>query len=187
MTDSLPHSPAAWGLVVLVLLVALIGRSMRIVPEYQRIVVTRLGRVARVAGPGLVWRLPGLERWTAVSLRPSHQPLGVSATTQDGVLVHLRAVAQCHVTDPARSVIVAADSIAATFGELETYIAHEVASTRFADLLVARHRFETDLPSLVSGATSAWGVEVISLVIGDIEVQMTADLMNSLRHDLGTE
>lgn len=181
--DSLPHTPAAWGLVALILLVALIGASMRAVPEHQRVVVTRLGRVVRVVGPGLVWRVLGLERWNVVSLRPAHQMLGVAATTRDGVAVHVRAAAQCHVTDPTRSVKVAADPIAATFGELETYIAREVGSTRFTDLLAARHRYESDLPALVSGATSAWGVEVISLDIGDIEVLLTADLLHSLRYD----
>ncbi|MFI5427943.1 hypothetical protein [Aeromicrobium sp. UC242_57] len=44
MIDSLPHSPAAWGLTLLVLLIALLGTSMRVVPEHQRVVVTRLGR-----------------------------------------------------------------------------------------------------------------------------------------------
>lgn len=184
MTEQLMPELVTWSLVAIVLLMALIGTSVRIVPEHERIVVTRLGQVVRVVGAGLAWRFVGIERWNVVSLRPVHQVLSVSASTQDGVAVHLRAGVHCHVTDPVRSVVAAADPLAATFIEVESHIAHEVAATRFGDLLAARQRFESDLPALVMGVTSAWGVEVISLDIGDIEVLLTAELMRTLRDDL---
>ncbi|MFI5427944.1 hypothetical protein [Aeromicrobium sp. UC242_57] len=68
-------------------------------------------------------------------MRPEHQLLGVAATTQDGVSVHVRATVQCHVTDPARSVVVAPSPVAATFAELETHLAREIGYTRLTDLL----------------------------------------------------
>ncbi|WP_194839842.1 MULTISPECIES: SPFH domain-containing protein [Aeromicrobium] len=184
VTDSLGPSPAGWALVALVLVVGAVLASMRVVPEHQRLVVTRLGRVVRVAGPGLVRRVPGLERWTTISLRPTSQMLGVAATTLDGISVHVRASTQVHVTDPARAVVAADDPIAATFAALEAHLGREIACTRFADLLVARQRFESDLPTLTTGVTSAWGVEVISLDVGDVEALLTADLLRAVDGDV---
>lgn len=181
VADDVSHSPVVWALLGGALVIAAIANSMRAVPEHQRLVVTRLGRVVRVVGPGLVWRVIGLERWSVVSLRPVHQMLDVAALTEDGVSVHVRVSVQCHVTEPARSIVAAADPLTETFSELESHLAREVAATQFMGLLSARRRYESDLPALVTGATSAWGVEVISIELGDIEVMLTPDLMHTLR------
>ncbi|AWB92890.1 SPFH domain-containing protein [Aeromicrobium chenweiae] len=179
-TDSLSPSLAAWTVVGVAVLVGAVLAAVRVVPEHQRLVVTRLGRVARVAGPGLVRRVPVVERWTTVSLRPTNQLLGVAATTLDGVSVHVRATTQAHVTDPARAIVAAEDPMAATFAAVETHLGREIACTRFEDLLTARQRYESDLPTLTTGVTSAWGVEVISLEVGDIDALLTADLLHAV-------
>lgn len=174
-----PAAPVV--VVVLVLLLIAMVTAVRVVPEHERLVVARLGRVARVVGPGLVRRVPGVERWTTVSLRPEHLRLGVTATTRDGVTVHVRAEAQAHVTDPARAVVATEDPMSETVGSLESHLAREVAATLLPDLLAARRDYESALPSLVTGAASAWGVEVLSLDVRDIEVLLTADLLHAVR------
>jgi regulator of protease activity HflC (stomatin/prohibitin superfamily) len=73
-----------WVLVGSVVLVLLAGLVVHVVPEYQRIVVTRLGRVVRVDGPGATFRVPGLERTTTVSLRPRELQIVVSTTLETG-------------------------------------------------------------------------------------------------------
>ena len=80
-SDLATASAGFWLAIGVIALVLLIGSSLRVVPEYQRVVVSRLGRVVRVSGPGPTFRVPGVERLTTVTLRPVQLPLVVSATT----------------------------------------------------------------------------------------------------------
>lgn len=171
---------AVW-VVVAAMMVLLAGSSLRIVAEAERVVVSRLGRTVRVAGPGPVFRVPLLERCRTVSLRPVRLELGVSATTRDGTPVHLHAAMLCRVTDPGRSAIASPDPFAATVTEVQSRLAREVARTDVVALLPSRTQFELDLPPSVTAVTATWGVDVIEVEVTDIEARLTPDLLNSLR------
>ena len=69
-TDALDSPVTAWVLVGAAMTVLAVAASVRIVPERERVVVTRMGRTVRVTGPGLVLRIPGIERWGTVSTQP---------------------------------------------------------------------------------------------------------------------
>lgn len=169
---------SAWVAIgVIALLLTLVG-SLRVVPEHSRLVVSRLGRVRRVAGPGLVFRVPGLERLTAVSLHPTRLDLMASAITRDGVPVRVLATALTRVSHPQR-VTGSPDQDGATATELERQLAGAVARRALASLLPHREELEQRLPAQVSEVTSAWGVEVLHVEILDIETRLTVEL---LRH-----
>lgn len=156
--------------------------SARVVPEHERLVVTRWGRVVRVAGPGLALRIPVLERWQVVSMQPSRLQLGVSAVSSDGVPVHVQVAALCRTVDPALSPLARPDPLVATQSALESLVAHEVAHAEVADLLALRLGLESALPTKLTATTSAFGVDVAEIEIQDIEVRLTMTLLESLRH-----
>ena len=173
-------SPAFWIALGAIALVLLGSLCVRVAAEHERIVVSRLGRVGAVRGPGLVFRLPGLERLTTVSLRPKQVAVGVLATTRDGVQVRVLATGLCRVTDASRSTIASPDPFSATIAAVERGLAKAVGQTDLAALLAARKRFESQVPRGVTAFTAVWGVEVFELEISDIEVRLTADLLRGV-------
>lgn len=173
-------SLAFWIVTGSVALVVLAASVLRIVPEHERMIVRRRGRVVRVQGPGLVFRIPFIERLTGVSLRPAELPLLVSATTRDGVPVRLLACGECRVSDAALSATASPDPLTATANVLESRLAEKVSDTKLPALLPTREQLESCVPAEVTAVTAAWGVEVSELHVSDIETWLTADLLRSL-------
>ncbi|MET1006704.1 MAG: SPFH domain-containing protein, partial [Propionibacteriaceae bacterium] len=173
--------PSVW-LVCAGLIVALAVSAVRIVTEHDRVVVSRLGRTVRVAGPGLVWRLPVVERLTTVSLRLTEVPLVVATQTRDGVPVHLVGHAQVRIVDPALSLQGTPDPISAAVDALENQLSREVSHVDLAALLAIREQFELRLPGTVTALTAPWGLRVETLEISDIEAQVSAQLLRSTDH-----
>ena len=170
-----------WALIGSVVLVLFAGLVVHVVPEYERIVVTRLGRVVRVDGPGLTFRAPGLERTTTVSLRPRELQIVVSTTTRDGISVRLLAHVVCRVTEPSRSVTVVPDALGATFDLLESRLHTMVTQSDIWSLIPLRTSLETDFPAAASEVTATWGVEVVEMKLLDIEALINGNLLRSLR------
>lgn len=167
-------------LVLVCLVIAVCFTAARIVQASERVIVTRWGRVVRVAGPGLAVRVPGLERWRAVSLQPCQISLGVSAISLDGVPVHVQVSAVWRVVDPARTAAARPDLRAASLAAVESLVTREVAHADVTDLLGLRLALES-LEAERSQTTSAFGVRVEEIEIRDIEVGLTMALLESLR------
>lgn len=170
---------------VLVLLavagIAVVMAAVRIVPEHERVVVTRFGRLVRVVGPGLARRVPGLEAWRTVSLRSSSLRLAVSTFSSDGVPVHVQVLAVCRVVEPELVHLADPDPAGATGSRVESLVAREVANVEVAELLSRRGRLESVLPSTLTAETRDFGVRVDEIEINDIEVRVTMALLESLR------
>ncbi|MET0694225.1 MAG: SPFH domain-containing protein [Propionibacteriaceae bacterium] len=173
--------PSVW-LVCAGLIVALVVSAVRIVTEHDRVVVSRLGRTVRVAGPGLVWRLPVVERLTTVSLRPTEVPLVVATQTRDGVPVHLVGHGQVRIVDPVLSLQGTPDPISAAVDAIENQLSREVSHVDLVALLAVREQFELRLPETVTALTAPWGARVEALEISDIEAQVSAQLLRSTDH-----
>jgi len=168
--------PALWVAVGGVCLLVLGVAAVRVVPVDQLAVVRRFGRVVRVAGPGVVVHMPGLDQVTCVPRFPVHCPLVVHAMTRDGVQVRLIAAAVCRIVDPARSAG-PPDPLCAPANAVEAALAHWVGQTDLAELLQARAEAEAQLPDQVSEMTAEWGVEVLEVEVSDIETRLTADVL----------
>jgi regulator of protease activity HflC (stomatin/prohibitin superfamily) len=180
-------SPAA-GIVLAVTVVVLVATAAtRVVPESERLVVSRWGRAVRVVGPGLVLRVPGVERWRPVSLAPFHLRMDIVAVASDGVPVHVQVAATCRVTDPGRSLLAHPDAYVESQAVIESHVAREVARVEVTQLLGLRLGLESTLPAELAATTSRFGVEVEDLTISDIEVRLTMSLLESLRQPTRTE
>lgn len=174
------HGAAFWVVIGAIATVLLIGSFLRVVPEHQRVVVSRFGKVVRVNGPGLSWRILGVERLTTVSLHPVDLPLVVSTSTRDGVPVRLIATAVCRITEPAKSTLASPDPLTATTAALENTLSRQTARTDLAGLLPSRERLESSAPRDAATMTGTWGVEVVELRVTDIETRLTIDLLRSV-------
>jgi regulator of protease activity HflC (stomatin/prohibitin superfamily) len=168
-----------WWVVGLGIVAVVAASALRIVPEHQRVVVSRLGRVLGTRGPGLVFAVPGVEQLTAVSLRPVHLSVNVSAATRDGVLVHLAALASCRITDPAVSSVAVPDPHSAVADALERRLVREVARSELAELWSEREQLEGQVEREVAAGAARWGVEVTDVEVTDVEAQLTAELLRT--------
>lgn len=177
----MPEGSLVGFLVGGVLLVLLAGLAVQVVPEHQRIVVTRLGRAVRVAGPGLAFRVPVIEAATTVSLRPHERQVVVTATTRDGVDVQLLVRVVCRVVEPCRSVTTTTDAFEATLDLLESRLHNRIAQSDLGSVLPLRASLESDLPAVANEVAATWGVEVLELRLLHVGARLSGDLLNGLR------
>jgi regulator of protease activity HflC (stomatin/prohibitin superfamily) len=157
--------------VVALAIAALAGASVRVLREYERAVVFRLGRVIDQKGPGLVLLVPAVDRMVRVSLRTvalriPHQEV----ITRDNVPVRVAAVAYFRVIDPHRSVIEVEDYIAATLQIAQTTLRSVLGKADLDALLAERERLNEHLQEIIDDQTEPWGVKVTTVEIKDVEI-----------------
>ncbi len=150
---------------------ALAAASVRVLREYERAVVFRLGRVIDEKGPGLVLLIPGVDRMVRVSLRTvtlriPHQEV----ITRDNVPVRVAAVAYFRVIDPRRSVLDVEDYMAATLQIAQTTLRSVLGKAELDSLLAERERLNESLQQIIDEQTEPWGIKVTIVEIKDVEI-----------------
>jgi regulator of protease activity HflC (stomatin/prohibitin superfamily) len=163
------------ALVMLVgLLVALAAASVRVLREYERAVVFRLGRLLGQRGPGLVLLIPGIDRMVRVSLRTvtlNIPPQNV--ITCDNVPAHVDAVAYFRVVDPNASVVEIEDGVKATSQIAQTTLRSVLGKADLDTLLSHRERLNEDLQEIIDEQTEPWGIKVSTVEIKDVGIPTT--------------
>jgi regulator of protease activity HflC (stomatin/prohibitin superfamily) len=149
----------------------LAGTSIRVLREYERGVVFRLGRVIDQKGPGLVLLIPAVDRMVRVSLRTvtlriPHQEV----ITRDNVPVRVAAVAYFRVIDPHRSVLEVEDFMAATLQIAQTTLRSVLGKAELDTLLAERERLNESLQQIIDEQTEPWGIKVTIVEIKDVEI-----------------
>jgi regulator of protease activity HflC (stomatin/prohibitin superfamily) len=157
--------------VVVVAAVALAAASVRVLREYERAVVFRLGRVIDQKGPGLVLLIPGVDRMVRVTLRTitlriPHQDV----ITRDNVPVKVAAVVYFRVIDPRRSVLEIEDYVAATLQIAQTTLRSILGKAELDALLSEREKLNEHLQQIIDEQTEPWGIKVTIVEIKDVEI-----------------
>jgi regulator of protease activity HflC (stomatin/prohibitin superfamily) len=157
--------------VVAVTALALAGASVRVLREYERGVVFRLGRVINQKGPGLVLLIPAVDRMVRVSLRTitlriPHQDV----ITRDNVPVKVAAVVYFRVIDPRRSVLEIEDYVGATLQIAQTTLRSILGKADLDALLSERERLNESLQQIIDEQTEPWGIKVTIVEIKDVEI-----------------
>jgi regulator of protease activity HflC (stomatin/prohibitin superfamily) len=163
----------AWGIVAVILLfiVIVLLSAIKIVTEYERGVVFRLGRVAGVRGPGLILLIPFIERMVKVDLRTVTMDIPAQEViTRDNVTVRVNAVAYFRVLDPQASVINIADFIRATSQIAQTTLRSILGQSSLDDLLGERDKINQQLQIIIDEQTEPWGVKVSIVEVKDVEL-----------------
>ena len=157
------------GVVVLVLLV--LGASVRILKEYERGVAFRLGRLRGPQGPGVCLVLPGLDQLVRVDLRVVTLTIPPQEViTRDNVPARVNAVVLFRVTDPERTVMAVENHAVATSQIAQTTLRSVVGRADLDTLLAHRADLNDDLASSIAAQTEPWGVEVAVVEIKDVEI-----------------
>ncbi|HKP20439.1 MAG TPA: slipin family protein [Thermoleophilaceae bacterium] len=157
--------------VVVVAALALASASVRVLREYERAVVFRLGRVIDQKGPGLVLLIPAIDRMVRVSLRTVTLRIPAQEViTRDNVPVRVAAVAYFRVIDPRRSVLDVEDYMAATLQIAQTTLRSVLGKAELDALLSERERLNDSLQQIIDEQTEPWGIKVTIVEIKDVEI-----------------
>jgi regulator of protease activity HflC (stomatin/prohibitin superfamily) len=162
-------------LIVLVVVAVTLGSlgaaSVRVLREYERGVVFRLGRVIDLKGPGVALLVPGVDRMVRVSLRTVTLRIPPQEViTRDNVPVRVAAVAYFRVIDPNRSVLEIEDYRAATLQIAQTTLRSVLGKAELDALLSERERLNESLQQIIDEQTEPWGIKVTIVEIKDVEI-----------------
>ena len=150
---------------------ALAAASVRVLREYERGVVFRLGRVIDQQGPGVVLLIPAVDRLVRTTLRTVTMRIPPQEViTRDNVPVRVTAVAYFRVIDPVRSVVEVEDVFAAVSQVAQTTLRSVLGKAELDTLLAERERLNESLQQIIDEQTEPWGVKVTIVEIKDVEI-----------------
>jgi len=159
---------------VVIVGIILLMASIRVVTEYERGVIFRLGRLVGAKGPGLFFLIPIVDRMTKISLRTVNfdvQPQEV--ITKDNVPVKVNAVVYFRIIDPCKSVIEVENSRFATLQIAQTTLRGVVGEAELDELLSEREKLNERLQSIVDDQTDPWGIKVSVVEVKEVEIPDT--------------
>ena len=163
-------NPIIIGIVVFAVFI-LVSMAVKIVTEYERGVIFRLGRVIGAKGPGFFLIIPFVDRMVKVDLRvvtmdvPSQEVI-----TKDNVTVRVNAVIYFRVVDPEASVVKVLDHIRATSQISQTTLRNVLGQSELDELLVQREKLNQMLTKIIDEHTDPWGVKVSTVEIKEVEL-----------------
>lgn len=160
------------GLIVLLFFVGiLVLSSVRVLNEYERGVVFRLGRVQGARGPGLILLIPAVERMVRVDLRTITLDIPAQdAITRDNVTVKVNAVVYFKVVDPNRAVVAVENYLLATSKLAQTTLRSVMGQVELDELLSSRDAINHKLQTILDQQTEPWGVDVSNVEVKQIDL-----------------
>jgi regulator of protease activity HflC (stomatin/prohibitin superfamily) len=158
-------------IVVVVFLLIVLFAAVKVVQEYERGVVFRLGRLVGPRGPGLIILIPFVERMTKVDLRTVTMDIPAQEViTRDNVTVRVNAVAYFRVVDPNAATVNVADYIRATSQISQTTLRSVLGQAELDDLLAEREKINIQLQRIIDEQTEPWGIKVSVVEVKDVEL-----------------
>jgi regulator of protease activity HflC (stomatin/prohibitin superfamily) len=157
--------------VVVVLVVLFLANAIRILNEYERGVIFRLGRVIRAKGPGLIILIPYIDRLQRVSLRliaTDVPPQDV--ITRDNVSVKVSAVIYFRVVDPVKAIVSVENYLYATSQLAQTTLRSVCGQGELDDLLAERDKINAHIQEILDSHTEPWGIKVTVVEVKQIDL-----------------
>jgi regulator of protease activity HflC (stomatin/prohibitin superfamily) len=160
--------------VAVAVVLLLLAMSVRIVNEYERGVIFRLGRVIGAKGPGLFFIIPIVDRMVKVSLRTVTMDIPPQdVITRDNVTIKVNAVTYFNVVEPVRSVVAIEDYIVGTSQVAQTTLRSILGQVDLDELLIKRDDINQRLQQIIDQLTDAWGIKVTLVEVKDVELPDT--------------
>jgi regulator of protease activity HflC (stomatin/prohibitin superfamily) len=157
-----------------ILLVPLFPFFVRVVNEYERGVIFRLGRLIAAKGPGMFILLPFVDRMVKVDLRTVTLDVPAQeAITRDNVTVKVNAVIYFRVVEPTSAVVRIVDHVRATSQIAQTTLRSVLGQSDLDELLGQRERINQRLQLIIDEQTEPWGVKVSTVEVKDVELPST--------------
>jgi regulator of protease activity HflC (stomatin/prohibitin superfamily) len=157
--------------VILVFILVIIVNAIRVLREYERGVIFRLGRYVGTRGPGLIILVPFIERMEKVSLRTIAMDIPPQdVITRDNVSVKVNAVLYFRVLEPERAIIDVEDFLFATSQLAQTTLRSVVGQAELDEILAERDKLNTQMQSILDEATDQWGIKVMTVEMKDVDL-----------------
>ncbi|EHM10224.1 membrane protease subunit, stomatin/prohibitin [Thermanaerovibrio velox DSM 12556] len=155
----------------LLFILLILSSSIKVVPEYQRAVVFRLGRLIKAKGPGLIVVIPFIDRVLKVDLRVVTLDVPVQEViTKDNVPIKVNAVVYFRVMDPSRSVVEVENHIMATSQLSQTTLRSVIGRSELDEVLSARDKINMELQQIIDERTDPWGIKVSAVEVKELEL-----------------
>lgn len=161
--------------ILVIAAIMLFSSSVKVLREYERGVVFRLGRLSTGIiggnGPGVVVLLPGIDKMVKVSLRTVTKDVpSQDVITRDNVTIKVNAVIYFRVLDPERAVLAVEDYLYATHQLAQTTLRSVLGQVEMDELLVNREKINEELQILLDQQTEPWGIKVSAVVIKNVDL-----------------
>jgi regulator of protease activity HflC (stomatin/prohibitin superfamily) len=148
-----------------------LGTSVRVLREYERGVIFRLGRLIAQKGPGLILLIPFIDRMVKVDLRTVTLNIPPQEViTRDNVPAGVNAVAYFRVVDSRKAIVEVENFLLATSQISQTALRSILGKAEFDQLLSERERLNEELQKIIDESTEPWGVKVTAVEIKDVEI-----------------
>ncbi|WP_448584365.1 slipin family protein [Thermocrinis sp.] len=158
-------------IVIAILVVVFLATAIKIVPEYQRAVIFRLGRVIGAKGPGLFILIPIIDRMVKVDLRTVTLDVPTQdIITKDNVSVSVDAVVYFRVVDPVKAIVEVENYLYATSQIAQTTLRSVCGSVELDELLAEREKLNIQLQEIIDRQTDPWGVKVVAVELKKIDL-----------------
>jgi len=161
----------AGPLFVLVIIVIVLTNTVKLLREWERGVILRLGKFQAVRGPGLIFVIPGIERLYRVNTRVITVDVPPQdVITKDNVTLKVNAVVFFHIFGPKETIINVEDWYSATFQKSQTILRNVLGQFELDDLLAERDAINHRLQSILDSETDQWGIKVDSVEIKHVDL-----------------
>ena len=164
-----------WGLLIIVVfLIVLLLSAVKIVQEYERGVIFRLGRLKGPKGPGIFLIIPIIDRMVRIDLRVVTLDIPAQeAITRDNVTVRVNAVAYYRVVDPSSAIVQVENYQRATWQIAQTSLRSVLGQSDLDELLIHRDQINERLAKIIDETTAPWGIKVSIVEVKDVELPDT--------------
>src|SRR6202043_1788731 len=160
---------AAWIAPLIVLAAIFLPQTIRILREYERGVIFRLGKLLGTKGPGLIFLIPGVDRMVRMDLRVVTIDVGrQEVMTRDNVPMTVDAVVYFRVIDPASAVVRVANYLKATSLISQTTLRSVLGQAELDELLSQRDKINLRLQEIIDRQTDPWGIKVTAVEVRDV-------------------
>lgn len=158
------------GVVIAAVVVLYVAtRAVRVIPEYERAVIFRLGRIQELKGPGVIFVAPFVDKVHRIDLRTyTYDVPPQDLITKDNVTVQVNAVTYYNVVDPTRSVLAIEDYRVGTQQVAQTTLRSIIGQTTLDDLLTKREEINSKLQQIIDEVTNPWGIKVTIVEVKDV-------------------
>ena len=155
----------------LIVIIALLLYTFRVLREYERGVIFTLGRFWKVKGPGLIIVIPIIQQMVRVELRTVVMDVpSQDVISKDNVSVKVNAVLYFRVIDPEKAIIQVEDYLAATSQLAQTTLRSVLGQHELDDMLAERDKLNADIQGLLDKQTDAWGIKVANVEIKHVDI-----------------
>lgn len=165
----LASEPGAFFIALIVFVILVLRATLRVLPEWERAVILRLGRLLAVKGPGIIFLLPYIDRPIRVDTRLVTMDVPrQEVMTRDNVPVTVDAIVLFRVVDPAAAVTRIENFIRTTSLISQTTLRSTLGQAELDDLLSHRDKINQQLQSIIDEQTEPYGVKVVAVEVRDV-------------------